>query len=86
MLRQGALDGGLDISQSDKRFAGFKKDEKKLDAEVHRKYIYRGHLADYTRVSWILFSLFFILLSFFLKKNPQVFTLILTLLNLFLAT
>lgn len=84
MLRQGALDGGLDISHSDKRFAGFKKDEKKLDAEVHRKYIYRGHLADYTRVSWILFLSF--CCRFFLKKNPQVFTLILTLLNLFLAT
>jgi len=46
---KGALDGGLDIPHSDKRFAGFKKDEKKLDAEVHRKYIYGGHVADYMR-------------------------------------
>ncbi|XP_003579707.1 60S ribosomal protein L5-1 [Brachypodium distachyon] len=46
---KGALDGGLDIPHSDKRFAGFKKDEKQLDAEVHRKYIYGGHVADYMK-------------------------------------
>ncbi|RLM93501.1 60S ribosomal protein L5-1-like [Panicum miliaceum] len=46
---EGALDGGLDIPHSDKRFAGFKKDEKQLDAEVHHKYIYGGHVADYMR-------------------------------------
>ncbi|CAO2193776.1 unnamed protein product [Urochloa humidicola] len=46
---KGALDGGLDIPHSDKRFAGFKKDEKQLDAEVHHKYIYGGHVADYMR-------------------------------------
>jgi large subunit ribosomal protein L5e len=51
LLLQGALDGGLDIPHSDKRFAGFKKDEKQLDAEVHRKYIYGGHVSDYMRVS-----------------------------------
>lgn len=45
------MDGGLDIPHSDKRFAGFKKDEKQLDAEIHRKYIYGGHVADYMRVS-----------------------------------
>ncbi|KAG2602559.1 hypothetical protein PVAP13_5KG696400 [Panicum virgatum] len=49
LLLQGALDGGLDIPHSDKRFAGFKKDEKQLDAEVHRKYIYGGHVAEYMR-------------------------------------
>lgn len=46
---KGALDGGLDIPHSDKRFAGFKKDEKQLDAEIHRKYIYGGHVAEYMR-------------------------------------
>ncbi len=51
-LLQGALDGGLDIPHSDKRFAGFKKDEKQLDSDIHRKYIYGGHVADYMRVSW----------------------------------
>ncbi|XP_058205624.1 large ribosomal subunit protein uL18-like [Rhododendron vialii] len=44
---KGALDGGLDIPHSDKRFAGFSKDNKQLDAEIHRKYIYGGHVAAY---------------------------------------
>ncbi|KAI4374000.1 hypothetical protein MLD38_012050 [Melastoma candidum] len=44
---KGALDGGLDIPHSDKRFAGFSKDSKQLDPEVHRKYIYGGHVASY---------------------------------------
>ncbi|XP_022966860.1 60S ribosomal protein L5-like [Cucurbita maxima] len=46
---KGALDGGLDIPHSDKRFAGFSKDSKQLDADVHRKYIYGGHVAAYMR-------------------------------------
>ncbi|KAG9446963.1 hypothetical protein H6P81_013091 [Aristolochia fimbriata] len=46
---KGALDGGLDIPHSEKRFAGFKKDDKQLDAEVHRKYLYGGHVAAYMR-------------------------------------
>uniref|UniRef100_A0A7N0TS19 Large ribosomal subunit protein uL18 C-terminal eukaryotes domain-containing protein n=1 Tax=Kalanchoe fedtschenkoi TaxID=63787 RepID=A0A7N0TS19_KALFE len=46
---KGALDGGLDIPHSEKRFAGFSKDSKQLDAEVHRKYIYGGHVASYMR-------------------------------------
>lgn len=46
---KGALDGGLDIPHSDKRFAGFAKDNKQLDAEIHRKYIYGQHVADYMR-------------------------------------
>ncbi|KAF5805123.1 putative ribosomal protein L5 eukaryotic/L18 archaeal [Helianthus annuus] len=44
---KGALDGGLDIPHSEKRFAGFDKDGKSLDADVHRKYIYGGHVATY---------------------------------------
>lgn len=46
---KGALDGGLDIPHSDKRFAGYSKESKQLDAEVHRKYIYGGHVAAYMR-------------------------------------
>ncbi|CAI0459456.1 unnamed protein product [Linum tenue] len=46
---KGALDGGLDIPHSEKRFAGFSKDSKQLDAEVHRKYLYGGHIASYMR-------------------------------------
>ncbi|KAK4489094.1 hypothetical protein RD792_004888 [Penstemon davidsonii] len=44
---KGALDGGLDIPHSEKRFAGFSKDSKQLDSEVHRKYIHGGHVASY---------------------------------------
>jgi large subunit ribosomal protein L5e len=43
------LDGGLDIPHSDKRFAGFDKEKKELDAEVHRKYIFGGHVAAYMK-------------------------------------
>lgn len=46
---KGALDGGLDIPHSDKRFAGFSKDSKQLDAEVHRRYIYGGHVSGYMK-------------------------------------
>jgi large subunit ribosomal protein L5e len=46
---KGALDGGLDIPHSEKRFAGYGKDNKQLDAEVHRKYVYGGHVAAYMR-------------------------------------
>lgn len=45
------MDGGLDIPHSDKRFAGFSKDSKQLDVDVHRKYIYGGHVAAYMRVT-----------------------------------
>ncbi|XP_062174235.1 large ribosomal subunit protein uL18-like [Alnus glutinosa] len=46
---KGALDGGLDIPHSEKRFAGFGKENKQLDADVHRKYIYGLHVADYMK-------------------------------------
>lgn len=46
------------ISLSDKRFAGFKKDEKQLDAEIHRKYIFCDHVASNMRVGFfLLFSI-----------------------------
>ncbi|XP_077228198.1 large ribosomal subunit protein uL18-like [Tasmannia lanceolata] len=47
---KGALDGGLDIPHSEKRFAGFKKEDKQLDAEVHRKYVFGGHVANYMKI------------------------------------
>lgn len=46
---KGALDGGLDIPHSDKRFAGFSKDGKQLDVDLHRKYIFGGHVGAYMR-------------------------------------
>jgi large subunit ribosomal protein L5e len=49
-LIQGALDGGLDIPHSGKRFAGFSKEDKSLNAETHHKYILGGHIADYMKL------------------------------------
>lgn len=50
-MKQGALDGGLDIPHSEKRFPGFNKEDKTLNADTHRKYILGGHIADYMKVS-----------------------------------
>ncbi|BDA49617.1 60S ribosomal protein L5 [Coccomyxa sp. Obi] len=44
---KGALDGGLDIPHSDKRFVGYSSEDKKLDPEVLRKHIMGGHVAEY---------------------------------------
>ncbi|KAJ1620885.1 small nucleolar RNA, C/D box 21 [Pavlovales sp. CCMP2436] len=44
---KGAVDGGLDIPHSAKRFPGYDKAEKELDAETHRKYIFGGHVQEY---------------------------------------
>ncbi|KAA0064740.1 hypothetical protein IC582_005978 [Cucumis melo] len=46
---KGALDGGLDVPHSVKRFAGFSKGNNELNADVHRKYIFGGHVAAYMR-------------------------------------
>ncbi len=44
---KGASDGGILIPHSDKRFPGYDTETKKLDAEVLKKYIYGGHVAEY---------------------------------------
>ncbi len=44
---QGALDGGLDIPHNEKRLVGYDRSSKKLDAEVLKKYIFGGHVAEY---------------------------------------
>lgn len=48
---KGAIDGGLHIPHSNKRFPGFAKGEdgaeNKYDAEAHRKRIFGVHVADY---------------------------------------
>jgi len=44
---KGAVDGGLSIPHSVNRFAGYEEDAKKLNAEVHRKYLFGGHVAGY---------------------------------------
>jgi len=46
---KGALDGGLDIPHSERRFPGYNQEEKKFHADVHRKYIFGQHVADYMK-------------------------------------
>ena len=46
---KGAVDGGVNIPYSEKRFPGFNKEKDTLDGEVLRKHIMGGHVADYMR-------------------------------------
>jgi len=46
---KGAVDGGMDIPHSSKRFPGYDSESKSFDAETHRKHILGGHVADYMR-------------------------------------
>ncbi|KAJ7638862.1 hypothetical protein FB45DRAFT_904087 [Roridomyces roridus] len=44
---KGASDGGIFVPHSDKRFPGYDPESKELDAEVLKKYIFGGHVAEY---------------------------------------
>jgi len=48
---KGATDGGLNIPHNERRFPGSHRDEDSkewsFDPEVHKKYIFGGHVADY---------------------------------------
>jgi len=44
---KGASDGGLFIPHNEKRFPGYDPESKQLDAEVLKKYIFGGHVAEY---------------------------------------
>lgn len=44
---KGASDGGLYVPHSAKRFPGWDIEAEELDAEMLRKYIFGGHLAEY---------------------------------------
>jgi len=47
---KGAVDGGLDIPHNNHRFPGSKREDNgewNADAEVHRKYIFGGHVKEY---------------------------------------
>jgi large subunit ribosomal protein L5e len=46
---KGAVDGGLEIPHSMKRFPGYDSESKDFSAEVHRKHIFGQHVADYMR-------------------------------------
>jgi len=47
---KGAVDGGLDIPHSMKRFPGYDSESKEFNAHVHRKHIFGQHVADYMRL------------------------------------
>merc|ERR1711974_275794 len=44
---KGAVDGGLDIPHSEKRFPGYDNEAKSLNAEVLRNHIFGQHVSDY---------------------------------------
>jgi len=44
---KGAVDGGLDIPHSEKRFPGYDNESKSLNAEVHRDHIFGKHVSNY---------------------------------------
>ncbi|RWS31359.1 60S ribosomal protein L5-like protein [Leptotrombidium deliense] len=46
---KGAVDGGLDIPHSEKRFPGYDGESKEFSADVHRKHILGQHVADYMK-------------------------------------
>jgi len=46
-VMKGAVDGGLAIPHSQRRFPGWSDEGKSLDAGVHRNYIFGGHVKDY---------------------------------------
>jgi large subunit ribosomal protein L5e len=46
---KGAVDGGLNVPHSEKRFFGYNNGEKTLDAALLRKAIFGGHIAEYMK-------------------------------------
>jgi len=46
---KGAVDGGLNIPRSVKRFPGYSSETKTFNAEVHRAHIFGQHVADYMK-------------------------------------
>jgi len=46
---KGAVDGGLNVPHKVNRLAGYDAESKSFNAEVLRKYIFGGHVADYMR-------------------------------------
>ena len=46
---KGAVDGGLNIPHSVKRFPGYSAETKSFNADIHRAHIFGQHVADYMR-------------------------------------
>jgi large subunit ribosomal protein L5e len=44
---KGAVDGGMDVPHSEKRFAGYDADAKEYDADLHRSMIFANHVKEY---------------------------------------
>jgi len=44
---KGAVDGGLDIPHSTRRFPGYSREGNKFNADVHRQHIFGLHVANY---------------------------------------
>jgi len=49
-VMKGAADGGLLIPHNEKRFPGFDRESKELDAEAHKEHIMGEHVAEYMRL------------------------------------
>ncbi|XP_059612243.1 large ribosomal subunit protein uL18 [Phlebotomus argentipes] len=47
---KGAVDGGLNIPHSVKRFPGYSAESKTLNADVHRAHIFGQHVANYMKM------------------------------------
>uniref|UniRef100_A0ABD2XN69 Large ribosomal subunit protein uL18 n=1 Tax=Trichogramma kaykai TaxID=54128 RepID=A0ABD2XN69_9HYME len=47
---KGAVDGGLNIPHSLKRFPGYDNESKSLNADVHRQHIFGQHVANYMKL------------------------------------
>lgn len=47
---KGAVDGGLNIPHSTKRFPGYDAEGKQFNADVHRAHIFGQHVADYMKL------------------------------------
>ncbi|CAD6227595.1 GSCOCG00001273001-RA-CDS [Cotesia congregata] len=46
---KGAVDGGLNIPHSTKRFPGYDNESKSFNADVHRQHIFAQHIANYMK-------------------------------------
>jgi len=46
---KGAVDGGLNIPHSNKRFPGYDSEAKEFNADVHRQHIFGLHVAEYMK-------------------------------------
>ncbi|XP_065917917.1 large ribosomal subunit protein uL18-like [Dysidea avara] len=47
---KGAADGGIDVPHSPKCLVGYDQESEELNADVLRKYLFGGHVADYMRL------------------------------------